>query len=88
MPLAFTNAPLTFAQFQATGRGCADIQTALGFDIDQPDMAGRIYCDTLYIERNADGTYALTINNASWSGEPLETLERHLYEYGQSEGLC
>jgi hypothetical protein len=61
---------LTFAEFQATGRDVDSVQDELGFVDDRPAQPGRLYCDCLYIERNADGTWSCVVSNDDeWSAD-------------------
>ena len=87
---------MTFEQFQAAGKDCTNIGEAIG-DECLDGAAGRLYCDTLYIERWSDDragiappngpTWLLTLFNEQWDGELIE-LERKLYEFALSEGYC
>lgn len=77
---------MTFEQFQATGTDCADIGEKLG-DEGLQGVAGRIYLDSLYIERwdHPQGPWLTTIENTQPCGQ-LETVERALYKWALGEG--
>lgn len=77
---------MTFKQFQATKRECAD----LGEPTTDESLAGRaglVYMDVLYIE-TGDYGYCLTIGNSSECGTDLARFERQLYDFAKSEGYC
>jgi hypothetical protein len=87
---------MTFAEFRATRRDVADVRgmeagTYLE-DVSEP-QPGLVYLDQLIIEQRApwwpvlDG-YRLTIANQRYGGHVLYELERRLYEFACSEGMC
>jgi len=88
---------MTFEEFQATGRDCADLGAALEDARweGEPPARGRIYCDALYIERTTTPQWGhhngyewyLLIGRSDRFGE-LEDLEQRLYRFAVSEGYC
>jgi hypothetical protein len=77
---------MTFAEWQATGRDVEDLEAALPGH--SWEGAGRIYAGDLVIERSSNGTgWCLTIANASWASETLESLEEELYQFATCEGV-
>lgn len=91
---------MTFEQFQATRKPCADLGAFLSdarWEDEPTPATGFIYCDALYIEDVAEhwppaskekGRYHLIIGRMEWMDFELEPLERHLYEFAVSEGFC
>lgn len=91
---------MTLEQFQATRTSTADLESALNTSIyDDPEIKcpGLIYVGTLYIEEShanwtekarEGGKYFLVINNRDWLSDDVEMLERHLFDYAVSEGIC
>jgi hypothetical protein len=79
---------MTFKQFQATGHDVADLSQVIGNGQEELEgKPGRVYLDGLYIEREPDGRWYLLIENEDWLGEPLVTLEQHLFRYASDSGL-
>jgi hypothetical protein len=76
---------MSFEQFQATGNDVDNVNFITGFDGVKP---GRVYHSGLYIEKEPDGRFFLCIANADWlvTADKLPELEKHLYEFGISEG--
>lgn len=78
---------MKFAEFQATGRDVADLNTIPHIAAQGVEglSAGRVYHGDLYIEGTAADGYSLTLGNAQFSAE-LETLEHTLYAWAAGEG--
>jgi hypothetical protein len=72
--------------FVATGRSVDNLATAL-VECEQMEVTspGRIYVDSLWIERTAAG-YSLLIGNVERESNDLAELERHLHQFAGSEG--
>lgn len=80
---------MTFEQFQATRQWADDVQAASGMDLGYEEkMAGYVYSDGLHIFSVGNGRFELVIGNWIKQSEDLGALERDLYEYGCSEGMC
>ena len=88
---------MTFEQFQASRRHCADIGEQIKQDMGVTDpVVGNVYLDgTLYIEgvrpwwpqeAREQGNWHLLIGNVEWISSDLEKLERKLYDFAVSEG--
>lgn len=80
---------MTFEQFQQTRTWCDDIGAVLSDEI-LTGRPGQMYLGSLYIEsaldiEGATGEYLLTLYRDQRFGD-LETLERALYEFAESEG--
>ena len=89
---------MTFEQFQATRTDCDDLGAVLsdGFwdDAEKP-AKGFIYLGCLFIEKvqdhwpdasKAEGKYHLIIERSEWITDDLESLERRLYAFADSDG--
>lgn len=89
---------MTFDQFRATGRDCADVRTVADdlMDFYDEPQPGRVYCERLYIfapqaePRGAlmPGQWFLQIGRDEYVSESLPELERHLYEFALGGGYC
>lgn len=77
--------PLTFSEFQATGRDVDDLRRIIPdlVDMDRP-IPARVYTDSnLYLEPardKTDGPLIVEVGNAGWQGS-LEQCESFLYGY-------
>ncbi len=82
---------MTFQKFQATRTWSDDLADAVGSaQWSDGKATGQIYLDCLYIEsaegiEGATGEWCLTLGRKIEFGD-LETLERKLYEWANSEG--
>lgn len=88
---------MTFEQFQATRRYCANLGEALHDDqwAGEPNNGvGNLYGDCFYIEHTqphwpagmrSQGAFCLTIGNQQRITDDLVSLERELYDYAVSE---
>ena len=80
---------MTFEQFQATRRWADDVQAASGMDLGYEEtMRGYVYEGGLHIFSLGNGGFELVVGNAIKQSENITDLERDLYEYGCSEGVC
>ncbi len=80
---------MTFEQFQATRQQTDDVQAASGMDLGyESAMQGYVYAGGLHIFMPEGGGFELVIGNAIKQSGDLAELERDLYEYGRSEGVC
>jgi hypothetical protein len=89
---------MTFAEFQATRRWCADLGTAIADARWQgePPATGNLYLDgTLYIEAvaahwpdaaKARGKWHLLTERNETISDDLEALERDLYAWAMANG--
>ncbi len=88
---------MTFAEFQATGRDCDNLNTAIGFSYgpDEPATKGRIYLDSLYIEDTSNWGqpvatswehWSLTLGRETYWDDDLTKLELRLYRWALLEG--
>lgn len=91
-------ANMTFDQFRATGKDCADLGGALDdgmWDGIEPGR-GRLYLDQLYIEeRPVAGwpngrpeRWSLLLGRDDWLSDDLIELEWRLYQFALTEGYC
>jgi hypothetical protein len=89
---------MTFAEFQATRRWCADLGKAIAEARWQgePPAKGNLYLDgTLYVEEvqphwpdatNARGKWHLLLERDEWVTDDLESLERKLFAWAMASG--
>lgn len=77
---------LTFEQFQATRRECADLGAVLADEAEFSD--GFLYIGKLYIEKTTfpAGKYHLTVERDDFLSDDLGQLERRLYDFGCDAG--
>jgi len=91
---------MTFEQFQATRRPCADLGKALDdarWEEDKSPASGLLYLGALYIEEvrpdwpnnaRARGQWYLMIGRDEWISDDLEKLERELFDFAMSAGYA
>lgn len=86
---------ISFEDFQATRKPCADIGATLGEETGTPEgqkQGGLIYIDNLFIETvepwwdDVSAQYHLLIENSTELSNDLEPLERKLYDYALASG--
>jgi hypothetical protein len=96
-PSPLAKVQMTFAEFQATRRYCADLGEAIADARWQgePPAKGNLYLDALYIEEvqahwpdeaKAQGKWHLLIGRDEWISDDLTMLEKHLYDFAMEEG--
>lgn len=83
---------MKFQDFRATARHVDCLLAATLNDWIDPDQPGIVYHGNTTIDKNADGTYTLTIYNDSRTSANLLELEAHLYawvvtEFGEEWGI-
>jgi hypothetical protein len=58
----------------------------------QATAVGNLYCNVLWIEDawewSRDGRYYCRIGNCEYTDDDLETIERHLFQFAQSQGYA
>jgi hypothetical protein len=88
---------MTLEQFQATRKTSDDLAAATGNYYDEGAHTGFLYEGNLCIENVLDtwpeatrraGKYYLQIGNQEFISDDLADLERRLFDYGKSEGIC
>lgn len=78
-----------FYHFSAMGRAVEDLAAEPDCGADWlAGKPGRVYPGGLYIEREPDGSYSLTLEDSSYAAPPLKLaeLEWHLFEFSKLDG--
>lgn len=76
---------MNYEDFKKSGVDVDDVQTALGFDLYEDAMPGRVFLNALYIEcRPGNRWYTMIIRDEYEGG--LDDVLKPLYDYAIAEG--
>lgn len=77
--------PITFKQFQASGREVANLADYVYADFGAAPRPGRVYMDGRYFIERMGASWCLNLENLGFASSSIEKIEVRLYDWMLTE---